>query len=605
MKIILSLACLCFGLMGQTSTINGVPNQALSGPNPAFINTNCMYRYYFNEGSGTTATDQCSTNNGTFTASHNPTWATDGTGINTNGSQSVTVPVTWANVKTFYVALRPDITATRASTGVLGAIVSGSGGQPALGFGGATNTELGVYVGSAFGPTASLCTIPLYGPVVIAFTFGTNASVFINGTPCPSYTNQATVNPASSVTMLLGDYAPLVGQVYGFRGEIYFSEAFSTTAHTQSQVFAESAAISQYISTNKGLIVQPNLSALFYSVGIPWIADGDSIAESAGVIQWPGSYTANTLALMPVPLSPFVLGWSGVTLASLVSSASARVDTIANQYPNIPAVVSIHAGTNDLNGGASAATVYGNMQTYTAARRAASEKVVAVTTLSRAAPVDTNRGALNSSMQSGFLNGTLVTDAVSFWGFDPNMGQNGQFSSTWYTDAIHPSGPGNGIGATYYAPALLRAIGQGYIPVCNNVDIDNAVSATWRLNFNGTGNGPGSAVTAGLTQAVPLWYIGPKFKLVSTEIRTLTAFTGTTTLLATIGDSVGGNTLYDSNSYDLTAATSNTNFHDATQNQSSTYAGSNLVLSLTATGSNLTSITAGKVRVTFCVASIP
>ena len=164
---------------------------------------------------------------------------------------------------------------------------------------------------------------------------------------------------------------------------------------------------------------------------------------------------------------------------------------------------------------------------------------------------DSLRTIFNADILSGFspelVSGATLPIGIADMGNDPNMGQSGQYSTTWFkADGIHP-GPttGNVLLGTYFAPAFMRAMGQGYTPICSTVDVTNNVGH-WGLTFN-AGEGRNarawSTVTAGLTQSVPLWWISPKYKIVSTEMRTTTAFSGTATLTATLGDSVGGGTI--------------------------------------------------------------
>ena len=128
--------------------------------------------------------------------------------------------------------------------------------------------------------------------------------------------------------------------------------------------------------------------------------------------------------------------------------------------------------------------------------------------------------------------------------------------------------------AAHLAPALVRAAGASD-DACFVMTVGVNVGTTkWTLDV-GHGGSPADILTlaAGLTQDVPLYYVGAKYKIAKTSVKTTTAFTGTTTLTTSIGDSVGGATFYDAANRDLMAAVANNNFHDASPNLSATWSG--------------------------------
>jgi len=93
--------------------------------------------------------------------------------------------------------------------------------------------------------------------------------------------------------------------------------------------------------------------------------------------------------------------------------------------------------------------------------------------------------------------------------------------------------------------------------------------------------------------------------VLSCVIKTTTAFTGTATLTATLGIT-GTLTACISTPFDLKAAVSNTNFSVALPTTPIvSYAGTNLILALTSTIDNITSISAGAVDVTITWQVLP
>lgn len=105
------------------------------------------------------------------------------------------------------------------------------------------------------------------------------------------------------------------------------------------------------------------------------------------------------------------------------------------------------------------------------------------------------------------------------------------------------------------------------------------------------------AKTAGITQSVTVFALPANGVILSCTAKTGTAFTGTTTLTATVGIT-GSLTGCISTPYDMKAAVSNTNLSIALPTTPiASVAGTNVVLALTATVDNLTSISAGSITI--------
>lgn len=113
------------------------------------------------------------------------------------------------------------------------------------------------------------------------------------------------------------------------------------------------------------------------------------------------------------------------------------------------------------------------------------------------------------------------------------------------------------------------------------------------------------AKAAAVTQSVTLFALPAKALVLNCVAKSTTAFTGTTTLVATVGIT-GTLTACVSTPFDLKAAVSATNFSVALPTTPIvSYAGTNLILALTSTIDNITSVSAGAVDVTITWQVLP
>lgn len=124
-----------------------------------------------------------------------------------------------------------------------------------------------------------------------------------------------------------------------------------------------------------------------------------------------------------------------------------------------------------------------------------------------------------------------------------------------------------------------------------------ANSSTNLLITQPTGTTTTVAKVAAVTQSVTLFALPAKSVVLSCTIKSDTAFTGTTTLSATVGIT-GTLTACIATPFDLKAAVGNTNVAIALPaTPVISWAGTSLILALTSTIDNLTSISAGTVEV--------
>lgn len=113
------------------------------------------------------------------------------------------------------------------------------------------------------------------------------------------------------------------------------------------------------------------------------------------------------------------------------------------------------------------------------------------------------------------------------------------------------------------------------------------------------------AKAAAVTQSFTLFALPAKALVLNCVVKSTTAFTGTTTLTATVGIT-GTLTACVATPFDLKAAVTNTNFAVALPTTPIvSYAGTNLILALTSTIDNMTSISAGSVDVTITWQILP
>ncbi len=113
------------------------------------------------------------------------------------------------------------------------------------------------------------------------------------------------------------------------------------------------------------------------------------------------------------------------------------------------------------------------------------------------------------------------------------------------------------------------------------------------------------AKAAALTQSVVLYALPANAFIDSCVVKSTTAFAGTTTLTATLGVT-GALTSCVSTPFDLNAAVSNTNLSSIVLTAPVlSVAGTNLILALTGTVSNLSSISAGAASVWVKLSVLP
>jgi hypothetical protein len=113
------------------------------------------------------------------------------------------------------------------------------------------------------------------------------------------------------------------------------------------------------------------------------------------------------------------------------------------------------------------------------------------------------------------------------------------------------------------------------------------------------------AKAAAITQSVTVFALPANGKILDCTVKTTTAFAGTATLTSTLGVT-GSLTGCIGTAYDMKAAVSNTNFSVALPaTPIVSFAGTNVILALTSTVENISSISAGAISIWLTWSTLP
>jgi hypothetical protein len=592
-----------------TTGVTGVLPVANGGA--AFPDTTSRnFEYLMQEQTGTVLNDTSGNANtctfGTSTAA--PTWVQSRTvsGVQFVGSQRCAMGTSvWSTTHTWFFAIHPNGITDRSSVSLgFNVFISGDTANQYLYI---PSVNGGIATGRGTSAPDSYGSERLTGTVIVAVTWaGTAQHVYVNGAEIGYVQLDSTHSQISSTNTYIGDWGGSLGSGYGFRGVIAYAAGYTTT-YTAAQVASNTARIGNLLLTEviPWDVRRPHMRHCYF--------DGDSLTDNQGNTgYWASSYERYTLDLLPFPCDASNFALTGQSFNSIQPRAATVIDPVISANDADPNLCSIMAGVNDFNGSATGSTVYTSYAApYESGRRAAGCKNVLLTVgpnTGFTAGQRTEKNTYNGLVRTNWLNGSLQADAIGDWAGDPNIGCDGCDANTgFYNGAgLHPKDLGNRLLATYAAPAFARAVGV-VDNVCFVLTVGINVGTTkWTLDVGHSGAPADiSTLAAALTQDVPLYYVGAKYTIAKTRVTTTTAFTGTATLTASIGDSVAGNTFYDANVFDLKAAVASGNYHDASANTGPTAAGSLLQLHVISTTNNIASISAGAADVTVCVSNVP
>ncbi len=149
----------------------------------------------------------------------------------------------------------------------------------------------------------------------------------------------------------------------------------------------------------------------------------------------------------------FNYGYFGQTIAQMAAAFGNYAHVYSPAARNN--ILTIFAGTNDIAGGASAATTYAALQSFCQQAHAAGWKVVVATMLPRNGLTGAQQAqwtAYNASIRSGWPG---FADALADLQADPTMGPFAASSNNaLYFDGTHPTD----LGYTYIAPVEAAAV---------------------------------------------------------------------------------------------------------------------------------------------------
>jgi lysophospholipase L1-like esterase len=156
----------------------------------------------------------------------------------------------------------------------------------------------------------------------------------------------------------------------------------------------------------------------------------------------------------------------GLTITNL--QAQFATDVTWQYDPSIPNVVVFMAGTNDLGGGASAATAYNSMKTYCNAVAAVGiTKMVVGTLMDRssnftngvtASSFNVARATYNNLLKTQLMTDCPVVKQIADVAADSRLGANGaSIPTTYFVDGTHPNDAGYAIMASIFATAIRAA----------------------------------------------------------------------------------------------------------------------------------------------------
>lgn len=278
-----------------------------------------------------------------------------------------------------------------------------------------------MYAGTGFAPAQSA---PLVGQAAVTSLIYAGAASKMRVMQQP----QSTGNPGSS--------GPTTGICFGAAGNLtgsFFSQydlgefLLYAGAHSAAQI----AAVEGYLNprwTGTRLL----------------ICDGDSLTSGQGSTL--GQTYPAVLSKSAAGQAHVNFGVASQTVVDMSADAATQID--AGVFPGYTTkIVLLWAGTNDLYFGATAATVYANLKTYWAARRAAGFKVIAFTITPRSAGAppptfEASRQTLNTSIRSD----PSLYDALVDVGANAMLGDAGdETNTTYYADLVHMTNAGYAI----------------------------------------------------------------------------------------------------------------------------------------------------------------
>jgi lysophospholipase L1-like esterase len=546
--------------------------------------------YLFSEGSGTTVHDSSGNGNDcTFNVTHPPTWASP-RGVNFSGNQFMTCPAAAFNgAQTIMIVYNSQthIPGTVVPNGHY-SILSTDTNNARLDF---DTTSSGWGAGPAMynpgnGKFLEACDKAI-GLSSVTVTLGSGVpAIYVNGHPATSVkqalSGQLTSFPVTT-TAFIGQFQAN-NNTENFKGQIQAIVVYSTVRSVAD--IAQNELALESILAQSALKIQ---DATSYDSPL-WIADGDSIIEGGGVVNYfQNSIPFYSSQFMGNFLTTYNVALGGQSFSNLNPQYALKVSPLVKQFANAVKIVSIASGTNDIIGGITAANLQTAINTYCASVAADGATCVYEDILPRSTFSGANQttaNTVNAAIIAEWLAGTNNISYVVDRAGSPIMGQapNITANATYYPDGTHPSALGNQILGQLEGLGVWSVARPG-IPYWTKITLNSLVPSA-----------------AGLTQTINLLQLGPKQKVCGVTQRVTTAFTasGLASLTSSVGSSGGNATTYSS-TLSLTA----TGFQDNGLPASPPTDKGIVTANFTASGANLNTLTAGSVDYDLCLVTQP
>lgn len=252
------------------------------------------------------------------------------------------------------------------------------------------------------------------------------------------------LSTSNNPLMTLGGYGGLTGGVSN--GESGYSEMSDEIWWPNYLTFTDIQNVTAAIY--RGLQIMPQTRGYL-------VCDGDSITEGSGA-----TLNRNLVRILEPLLSQRAkilnTGFAGDTIAGRANYYPYLMGTITPVNPPFQ-IVHISAGTNDIAGGSSLATVQAAIQQYCTEAHAGGFKVVVVTQLPRedvSGANETTRQSYNAWLRANYA---TFADGLADWANDPDMGASSYpTNTTLCADGIHPTS----VGYEYLAMISAAAINK-------------------------------------------------------------------------------------------------------------------------------------------------
>lgn len=574
----------------------GVPTCATPGNSLAAGYQALYLPFQQNTTTATTLTDY-STNayNGTFgTGGNAPTWLSSGAGIACTANQYIVIPPGVLNgaetIQMWFALSNPQYNDV-ANVGP--EIMLSDSANNNIATEGAYNGQVFMAAGAQQPNVRGTDRYVNNSGLAITYN-GTTFLQYIDGRPVSGYL--PAVSGAGSITFNgsgNGNICNLAANAGYGASMTFYGMAVYPTVLTPAQIANNDATFKALIKSATGT------SFPTFQPPSVWVVNGDSRIidyQEYGLIN-----STPYLTLHSIGLDNYNdLGVGAQTQATAYSSLSTREYPLFDGNTTGVRIAWNESGTNDIAGGASAATLITSLQNYCSAlhTRYPGIKVVVNTPPPRsdvASSIETVRETLVSTLVSDWLGGTLGCDGLADEGEDmlavnstsPNpFTTSSAYNSTYYRDGIH------------YQPVLAKELASQ--DVCSVEDVVGKMyQPCWIHKII-----PYTAVAeygANATKLATFLQLGPNWQVCGVKENITTAFVGTsiTGLTLSVGDSTGTTSQY-MNSLSLlatgTALNLAPNYNSATGVVQGTF---------TATGGNLSALTAGSINLDICVVDVP